>query len=146
MAIGRQDRVLAAEVRAKQLVGTIEEVETHDKDPTTDEHGDPWNTVQDELGGLGQRLKDTYRKVASEGGPSEEEIKDAFGTLASAWDQVAESVSTALQDPEVRQKLKTAASSLATAMGNTINELGAELRQYGDDATASADDGNDGNR
>lgn len=104
-------------------------METHEQDPTTDEPGDPWNSFHDELGGLGDRLKSTYRTVASEGGPSEEEIREAFSTLMGAWNQVAGSVSTALQDPEVREKLKDAASSFAAAMGNTLSELGAELRE-----------------
>lgn len=113
---------------AKQLVGTIQEVETHENDPTSEDGRDPWNEFHEEFGGLGDRLKETYRKVASEAGPTEDEIKDAFGTLMGAWDQVAESFSTALQDPEVRNKLKSAASSLASAVGNTISELGTELQ------------------
>lgn len=103
-------------------------METHDQDPTTHGDADPWHTVQDEFGDLSQRLKETYQKVASDRGPSEEEIKQAFGTLVGAWDQVAESVSSALQDPEVRHHLKAAASSLAAALGDTISELGNELR------------------
>jgi hypothetical protein len=102
-------------------------VKTHDHDPTADEPLDPWSTFHEEFGGLGDRLKDTYKRVAAEGGPSEEEIKDAFGTLLGAWDRVAESMSTALQDPEVREKLKDAASCFAAAVGNTISELGSEL-------------------
>ncbi|HUG08850.1 MAG TPA: hypothetical protein VMP13_08155 [Acidimicrobiia bacterium] len=105
-------------------------METHESDPTTGEATDPWDTVQDEFGDLGSRLKETYRKVASDGGPSDEEIKDAFGTLVGAWGQVAGSVSTALQDPEVREHLKAAASSLATALGRTISELGSELSSH----------------
>jgi len=104
-------------------------VETHENDPTTERADDPWHSFHDEFGGLGKRLKDTYRKVASANGPSEEEIKEAFGTLMGAWDQVAESVTTALEDPEVRERLKTAASSFASAVGNTISELGSELRE-----------------
>ena len=81
-----------------------------------------------EFGDLGRRIKETYRRVASVGGPSEEEIKDAFGILMGAWDQVAESVTTALRDPDVREHLKGTASSLASALGKTITELGTELR------------------
>lgn len=104
-------------------------METHDNDPTSDSPRDPWTTFHDEFSGLGDQLKDTYRRSASENGPSEEEIKDAFGTLASAWNQVAGSVSAALQDPEVRQRLKDAGSAFAAAVGNTISELGTELRE-----------------
>ncbi|MEA1903081.1 MAG: hypothetical protein U9N56_06105 [Actinomycetota bacterium] len=104
-------------------------METHETDPTTNRQPDPWDTVTSEFGGLGQRLKDTYRQVADDHGPTEEEIKGAFSTLAGAWDQVAESVTTALQDPQVREQLKDAASSLATALGATISELGSELKK-----------------
>lgn len=90
--------------------------------------------MTDDFGGLGRQLKDTYRKVAKDRGPSDDEIKKAFSTLAGAWDQVAESVSNALTDPNIRDQLKEAASSFATALGATITELGAELKR----ATTSA--------
>lgn len=135
MPVGGDHGVAPPIVGAKQLVGTIEEVETHETDPTTEEPVDPWRDLHDEFGSLGQRLKDTYRKVAAEEGPTEDEIKDAFGTLLDAWGQVATSVSTALQDPDVRNKLKDTASSFASALGATISDLGSELRD-----TAAATD------
>jgi len=128
VTIGGRHAVLAPVVGAEQLVGTIEQVETHEHDPTSDEAADPWTTFQEEFHELGDQLKDTYRKAASEEGPSEEEIKDAFGTLASAWSRVADSVSSALGDPVVRQRLKDAGSAFATAVGRTISDLGDELR------------------
>ena len=103
-------------------------METHDHDPTTGERTDPWDDVTSEFGSLGDRLKETYRKVASDRGPSEEEIKGAFATLLGAWDQVAESVTTALQDPETRDHLKEAASSFAAALGETVSGLGNEIK------------------
>ena len=78
------------------------------------------------------RLADTYRRVANDHGPTENEIKDAFATLAGAWDQVAESVTTALKDPDVQEKLKDAAGSLATAFGATMKELGSVLKDTED--------------
>jgi hypothetical protein len=116
-------------VGPEELIGTIEEMETHQDDPTTDEREDPWDTVTSEFSGLGQRLRDTYRSVADERGPTEDEIRDAFATLAGAWNQVAESVGAALKDNEVREHLKAAASAFATAVGSTITELGSELRK-----------------
>ena len=128
MAIRCEDGVLATEVGPEELVGTIEEVETHENDPTSESATDPWTTFQREWAELGDQLKDTYRKVANEDGPTEAEIKEAFGTLAGAWSQVAGSVSEALQDPEVKQRLKDAGSAFAAAVGRTITDLGAELR------------------
>jgi len=112
----------------KQLVGTIEKVETHDPDPTASPPRDPWETVAEDMRGLMTRLREVYRNISNERGPSENEIRDAIGTLLAAWDKVAEAVSNALTEPEVREGLKEAASSLATALGSTISELGQELR------------------
>jgi hypothetical protein len=114
-------------VGTKQLVGTIEQVETHQPDPTSAPDPDPWDTVSSEFASLGDRLKETYRRVAAEGGPSEEEIKGAFATLMGAWDQVAASFSNALNDPETKAHLKKAAGSFAAALGTTFTDLGDEL-------------------
>ena len=127
-SVGRGDRLLSPEVSTEQLVGTIKQVKTHDHDPTASEPTDPWDDVTSEFGSLGDRLKQTYRKVASDSGPSEEEIKGAFATLIGAWDQIAESVTTALQDPETRDNLKEAASSFASALGETMSGLGNEIK------------------
>lgn len=104
-------------------------METHDSDPTTNRSDDPWKGVSSDFNLLREQLKETYRSVAQNGGPSDEEIKEAFATLVAAWDQVAESMSTALKDPDVREQLKETASSFAAALGATISEFGEELRK-----------------
>ncbi|MGH8872229.1 MAG: hypothetical protein ACRDWS_09660 [Acidimicrobiia bacterium] len=88
---------------------------------------DTWDTVSSELSSLGDSLRNAYRRVASEDGPTEKEIKDALATLAGAWDQVAASFSIALNDPETRAHLKKAAGSFAAALGATISDLGEEV-------------------
>jgi hypothetical protein len=123
----------------EQLVGTIEQVETHRIDPTSDDKADPWDEVSSEFSSLGDRLKETYRKVAAEGGPSEDEIKGAFATLVGAWDQVAGAFTTALNDPDTRAHLRSAASSFAAALGTTISGLGDELKDGADDETVEGD-------
>jgi hypothetical protein len=110
-------------------------VEIHETDPTSESPNDPWDTVTSNFRELGDQLKSTYRKVADEGGPDEDEIRTAFATLIGAWDQVAESVSNALRDQATREKLKKAASSFATAVGSTLSDLGAE---FSPDPSASA--------
>lgn len=84
--------------------------------------------MSDDFRGLLNSLKEAYRGVSDGRGPSEEEIREAFGTLLGAWDKVAEAVTTALTKPEVRKHLKETASSLATALGATIADLGEELK------------------
>lgn len=92
------------------------------------------------FGELGSRLKSTYRKVADEQGPSEDEIKGAFATLAGAWDQIAESVSDILRDPETRDGLKRAAGSLASALGSTLSDLSSEFGADREKAGASEEE------
>lgn len=102
-------------------------MENPDTEPTADPQNDPWDEVTDRFGDLGHRLKSTYRKVADEQGPTEDEIKGAFSTLAGAWDQIAGSVSEILRDPETRDGLKRAAGSLASALGSTLSDLSSEF-------------------
>lgn len=128
---------------AKQLVGTIEQVETHQPDPTTPEQPDPWETVSSEFSSLGDRLRETYHRVATEGGPSEDEIKGAFTTLLGAWNQVATAFSAALSDPETRAHLKNAASSFAAALGATITDLGDEIKGSSDEGRPGHQDAGD---
>ena len=113
-------------------------METHQPDPTSDDTKDPWDTVSTELSALGDRLRQTYRAVASEDGPTEDEIKGALSTLAGAWSQVAGSLSSALQDPATRAHLKKAAGSLAAALSTTISDLGKEME--GEEAAPAAED------
>jgi hypothetical protein len=115
-------------VGAKQLVGTIEKVETHQPDPTSNGETDPWDAASVAWSSLKDRLWNAYRQAATDAGPKEEEVKDALSTLAGAWDQVAASFSAALSDPDTRASLKRAASSFAAALGTTVSGLGDEIR------------------
>lgn len=106
-------------------------METHHPDPTSEETTDRWDSVSNELSSLGERLRLIYQRVASEDGPTEEEVRSAFATLAGVWDQVAESLSAALDDPETRAQLRRAAGSFAAALGTSISDLGEELDREG---------------
>ena len=102
-------------------------METHEPDPTGNGQRDPWETVALEFAELKSMLSDSYTSVTNNGGPSEDEIKYAFAVLAGAASQVVESASNSMKDPEVREQIKDVVSSLATAVGTTMTELGAEL-------------------
>ncbi|HEX6145255.1 MAG TPA: hypothetical protein VF083_00665 [Acidimicrobiia bacterium] len=106
-------------------------METHRPDPTSEETTDPWDNVSSELSSLGERLRLIYERVASEDGPTEEEIRSAFATLAGVWDQMAGSLSAALADPETRAQLRRAAGAFAAALGASISGLGEELEREG---------------
>jgi hypothetical protein len=128
-------------VGPEKLIGTIEEVDTHRPDATSNGEVDPWDAVSAEWTALKDRLRRTYQDLASDEGPSEEEIKGALSTLAGAWDQVAASFSAAMGDPETRAQLKKAAASLASALGATVSGLGEEIRNRDESDDQPADHG-----
>lgn len=101
-----------------------------------DQETGPWSDLTDDLLGLTDKLRTTYRRAADESGPSEDEVRDALRTLAGAWNQLAGSVGTAIQDPEVKRHLKKAASSLVNAVGASLSEL---IPTPGDDTDENTD-------
>ena len=117
------------EVRPVQLVGTIEEVDSHETDPKQDQTGDPWKHVGERWAGIRDELRSKYRDVAGEDGPSEDQVREALNTLGGAAQRLVESVGDAARDPEMRGKLKEVAASLVTALGRTFEDLGDELKR-----------------
>jgi hypothetical protein len=99
------------------------------QDPT-----DPWAEASSRWSSIGDKLKDRYREMSGEGGPSEDEVRSALETLGDAARAVADSVGTAMKDPEVRDQVKDAAASFVTALGQTFSQLGDELRRARDRA------------
>jgi hypothetical protein len=114
-------------------------VETHQPDPTSNGATDPWEAASLEWSSLKERIWSTYRQVASDDGPTEDEIRRALATLAGAWDQVAGSLSGALNDPDTRANLKRAASSFAAALGATVSGLGEEFRRRDEESPPSSE-------
>jgi hypothetical protein len=106
-------------------------VETHEGDPTSERRTDPWSNVSSEFSSLADHLRRVYDQVASEEGPTEAEIKKALVTLADAWNQIGAALSTALDDPETRARLRRAAGAFASALGAAITDLGEELGDRG---------------
>jgi len=108
----------------RYTVGTLSIVEKHEHDPA-----DPWAEAGRRWSSIGEKLRDRYREMSGDGGPSEDEVRSAFETLGDAARAVADSVGSAMKDPEVRDQVKDAAASFVTALGQTFSQLGDELRQ-----------------
>jgi hypothetical protein len=111
-------------------------MDTHPDHPTSEpdpDEGltdtDPWDEAADRMRALGARLKDQYRDMVGDEGPSEGDVRDAFRTLGSAFERVLDAVSSAFRDPDVREQTKQAAASFVSALGATFDELGDELRR-----------------
>lgn len=118
--------------------------ETADTIPDVTEHQqpDPWAEAGRRWASISDKLKEHYRGLAGEDGPGEDEIKSALDTLGEAARTVADSVGSAMKDPEVREQVKDAAASFVTALGQTFSQLGDELRrarEHPDQAESSED-------
>lgn len=103
---------------------------------TEHEQPDPWAEAGRRWASISDKLKEHYRGLAGEDGPGEDEIKSALDTLGEAARTVADSVGSAMKDPEVREQVKDAAASFVTALGQTFSQLGDELRKAREDGTA----------
>lgn len=98
-------------------------METHDHDSRED----PWKATEAAWAGLRATLRDDYRDLVGDDGPSREQVTEALRTLGAAAAFLSESVGRALRDPDTRESLKTATSSFLTAVGRTLSDLGKEF-------------------
>lgn len=96
----------------------------HEHDPA-----DPWAEAGRRWASISDKLKDRYREMAGDEGPGEDDIRSALETLGDAARTVADSVGSAMKDPDVREQVKDAAASFVTALGQTFSQLGDELRR-----------------
>lgn len=102
---------------------------------------DPWSEASQRWSSIGDKLKDRYREMSGEDGPSEDQVRLALETLGDAARAVADSVGSAMKDPAVREQVKDAAASFVTALGQTFSQLGDELRRARDQAPSQPEDG-----
>ncbi len=89
---------------------------------------------------VGDKLKDRYAEMVGDQGPTEDQVKEALRTLGTAVQAVVESVGAALRDPETRTQVKDAAAGFASAMGQTFNDLGEEIRKAPEPAPEESDE------
>lgn len=107
--------------------------------PQTPETDGAWADLTDEILALGDRLRHTYEEASDGNGPTEDEIRQALSTLGRAWNQMAGAVGVAIQDQQVRQHLKRAAGSLASAVAATLEEFMPPQSPGGGNAGAERD-------
>lgn len=110
----------------------------HEQDPV-----DPWAEAGQRWSSISDKLKDRYRELAGDEGPGEDEIRTALSTLGEAARAVADSVGSAMKDPDVRDQVKDAAASFVTALGQTFSQLGDELRHARDNSAEPPSEGTD---
>lgn len=128
MAFGA-DTGRTAEVRPKQLEGTIDEVEQHAPDViggSMSSNEDTWKDVGNNFAALGRRFKEHYRET--EDAPSSEEVKAGFETIVDGVERVFSSLGRTIRDESVRDDAKKAGNSLINAISGVIEDLSTEAK------------------
>lgn len=84
--------------------------------------------VADRWAAVSSAVRNRYRQVVGNDGPADEDVRQALVTIGDAVKAVVVSINGALQEPSTREHLKKVTSSIASAVGATLADLGDELR------------------
>ena len=96
----------------------------------SDEGKQAWMKVGMHFAAVGEKLKEHGRRAAGESEANRPDdvdqaaVTDALNTLGRAIDQAVSSVSSAVNDPEVRDGLKGALNSMGDALNETFADAG----------------------
>jgi hypothetical protein len=85
----------------------------------------PWESFQDDMSSLGDRLHDAYRTAPTDSARAE--LRASLDSLQEAADAVFRSLDHIAQDPEVRAGTRRAARSFGNALAETFREIGDEV-------------------
>jgi len=85
----------------------------------------PWESFQEDMSSLGDRLRDAYRTAPTESARSE--FRASLDRLQEAADAVFRSLDHIAQDPDVRAGTQRAARSFGSALTQTFRQLGDEV-------------------
>ena len=91
------------------------------------ENGSGWRDTGEELDSLRSSFRSSYRQGAG-GGPSREQVTDAFEVLVGAITHMVAGAENTLKDPAVKKQVQKTTKTAATAVAATLSEWAAELR------------------
>ena len=92
------------------------------------ENGSGWRETGEEFDSLRSSFRSSYREGA-DGGPSREQVADAFGILAGAIAHMVAGAGNTLKDPAVKSQVHKTTRTAATTIATTFSEWAAELRR-----------------
>jgi molybdopterin converting factor small subunit len=87
-----------------------------------------WDQVGERFSELGQRLKQQYDARAAFTPEESQQVDDALHKLTDALDSAFTALGDTLRDQDVREQLKGTATSLASAVTTTFNELTEDIK------------------
>jgi phage-related minor tail protein len=84
---------------------------------------DKWDEVGERFGELGRSLKGRFDANAAFGADEREKVNDALRQLTDALDAGFTTIGETLRDPDMRDELKSAGSSIADAIAATMRDV-----------------------
>ena len=88
-----------------------------------------WDEVGDRFGEIGRRLKDRFDANAGFGAPERDKVNDALRQLADALDAGFTTIGETLRDPEMRDEMKSAGSSITVAISATLRDVSDAIKR-----------------
>ena len=84
---------------------------------------DKWNDVGERFGEIGRHLKERFDASAAFGADDRDKVDDALHQLGDALDAGFTTIGETLRDPEMRDEMKRAGSSIADAIAATLRDV-----------------------
>jgi len=89
-----------------------------------------WDEVGERFGALGRSLKDRFDANAAFGVDEREKVNDALRQLTDALDAGFTTLGDTLRDPDMRDELKSAGSSIADAIAATMRDVSDAIKRH----------------
>jgi phage-related minor tail protein len=89
-----------------------------------------WDEVGERFSELGRSLKGRFDANAAFGVDEREKVNDALRQLTDALDAGFTTIGETLRDPEMRDEMKSAGSSIADAIAATLRDVSEAIKRH----------------
>ena len=90
---------------------------------------DKWDDVGERFGEIGRHLKDRFDASAAFGTDDRDKVNDALHQLGDALDAGFTTIGETLRDPEMRDEMKRAGSSIADAIAASLRDVSDAIKR-----------------
>ena len=112
-----------------------------------------WNDVGERFTALGRTLRGSWStgrgEAEAEAQQAEDEVRGALDRVNASLDDLAQTITRTVNDPEVHRAATSAAGGLVEALGASLDDLAGRIqgtRPAGDETAPGAGDGRGGDQ
>jgi phage shock protein A len=92
-----------------------------------------WDEVGDRFTELGRTLRDRWSQHREGDADAAHEVRDAVDGVKASLDDLAETITRTVNDPDVHQSARSAASGLIEALTTSLDQLTEKIQQRKDE-------------